>query len=216
MSRLDEVEFAINPEPRCPCVLVLDTSGSMSGPRIDGLNDGIRLFKQSLVADSLAARRVEVAIIAFASSATLVQDFVTVDQFEPPTLGASGTTAMGAAIELALDHLTKRKADYKSSGIAYYRPWIFLITDGSPTDSIDEARRQIADGEARKSFSFFSVGVEDADMNALSTLSSRAPLKLKGLGFGEMFVWLSASMSRVSQSKLDDQVALPPPGWGVV
>jgi uncharacterized protein with von Willebrand factor type A (vWA) domain len=34
----DGVEFAENPEPRCPCVLLLDTSNSMSGKRIDELN----------------------------------------------------------------------------------------------------------------------------------------------------------------------------------
>ena len=28
------IEFAANPEPRCPCLLVLDTSASMAGPRL--------------------------------------------------------------------------------------------------------------------------------------------------------------------------------------
>ena len=31
LSLLDAVEFAENQEPRCPCVFLLDTSGSMSG-----------------------------------------------------------------------------------------------------------------------------------------------------------------------------------------
>src|SRR5262245_597316 len=36
---LDEaVEFAVNPEPRCACVLLLDTSGSMQGEKIAALN----------------------------------------------------------------------------------------------------------------------------------------------------------------------------------
>ena len=38
--------FADNPEPRCPCVLLLDTSGSMAGQPIRELNDGIQAFKQ--------------------------------------------------------------------------------------------------------------------------------------------------------------------------
>jgi uncharacterized protein with von Willebrand factor type A (vWA) domain len=38
--KLDEVvEFAENPEPRCPCVLLLDTSGSMQGTPINALNE---------------------------------------------------------------------------------------------------------------------------------------------------------------------------------
>jgi hypothetical protein len=41
--RLEEaVEFAENPEPRCACVLLLDTSGSMAGEKIDSLNEGLK------------------------------------------------------------------------------------------------------------------------------------------------------------------------------
>ena len=36
----DMVEFVDNPEPRCPCVLLLDVSGSMTGSRIQALNNG--------------------------------------------------------------------------------------------------------------------------------------------------------------------------------
>ena len=39
------VEFAENPEPRCPCVLLLDTSASMHGEPISALNEGLRTFK---------------------------------------------------------------------------------------------------------------------------------------------------------------------------
>ena len=40
----DQTEFAENPEPRCPVVLVLDTSGSMQGKAINELNEGLRAF----------------------------------------------------------------------------------------------------------------------------------------------------------------------------
>ena len=33
-------DFASNPEPRCPCILLLDVSGSMSGRPINELNTG--------------------------------------------------------------------------------------------------------------------------------------------------------------------------------
>jgi Uncharacterized protein encoded in toxicity protection region of plasmid R478, contains von Willebrand factor (vWF) domain, COG4245 len=129
----ERVEFAENPEPRCACVLLLDTSGSMAGEKIDALNEGIRTFKEELQGDPLASRRVEVAIVTFDSQVQVVQDFVTVDAFEPPLLGASGQTAMGTGILRALELVRERKAVYKRNGIAYYRPWIFMITDGEPT-----------------------------------------------------------------------------------
>jgi hypothetical protein len=80
--RLDEaVEFAENPEPRCPCVLLLDTSGSMQGEALDALHQGLETFRTDLNKDTLAARRVEVAIISFNNEIKVELDFVTADQF---------------------------------------------------------------------------------------------------------------------------------------
>ena len=96
------VEFAENPEPRCPCVLLLDTSGSMQGAAISALNEGLRVFKNDLSKDPVASRRVEVAVVTFDSAVNVMQDFVTADQFQPPTLTAQGVTYMGEAIQKAL------------------------------------------------------------------------------------------------------------------
>ena len=216
----DAVEFAENPEPRCPCVLLLDASGSMQGEAMEALNEGLRTFKEQLNQDNLARKRVEVAIVTFGSDVKVVQDFVTADQFEPPTLSAQGLTHMGGAILQGLEMIEARKGEYRNNGINYYRPWVFLITDGEPQgepDSIvEQATQRIRDDEASKRVAFFAVGVEAANMTRLSQIVVRSPLKLRGLNFKELFIWLSASMQRVSQSKPEDQVALPPPGWGVV
>ena len=218
---LDEVvEFAENPEPRCPCVLLLDTSGSMQGDRIEALNQGLLSFKDELVKNTLAARRVEVAIVTFDSHVNVVQDFVTVDQFTPPILTAQGLTTMGAGINKSLEIIQERKSQYRANGIAYYRPWIFMITDGEPQGEIDEvieqATQRLRGDESNKKVAFFTVGVENANMDRLHQIAVRTPLKLKGLNFVEMFVWLSASMSAVSHSQLEEQVALPPIGWGSI
>jgi uncharacterized protein YegL len=216
----DAVEFAENPEPRCPCVLLVDTSGSMQGAAISALNEGLRAFKNDLMKDALASRRVEVAIVTFSSDVQIVQDFVTADQFEPPTLHAEGATLMGSAIHQALDLLAARKAQYRASGVAYYRPWVFLITDGEPQgepeDVILQASQRIRDDEQNKRVAFFAVGIEEANLDRLRQLTVRTPVRLTGLNFVEMFVWLSRSTQAVSHSRVDEQVALPPPGWGTV
>ncbi len=219
--QLDEVvEFAENPEPRCPCVLLLDTSGSMHGEAIEALNQGLLSFKDELVNNSLASRRVEVAVVTFDSMVNVAQDFVTADQFQPPILTAQGLTNMGSGINKALDMIQERKEQYRANGIAYYRPWIFMITDGEPQGELDQvveqATQRLQTDEANKRVAFFSVGVENANMTRLSQIAVRTPLKLNGLNFIEMFVWLSASMSAVSHSQVDEQVALPPIGWGTV
>src|SRR4051812_34676947 len=119
-------EFAENPEPRVPCVLLLDVSGSMSGQPIAELNEGLVTLKDTLSADSLASKRAELAIVTFGGSVEVVREFVTAEHFQPPNLAASGSTPMGEAITTGLSMVTSRKSSYRTNGVSYYRPWVFL------------------------------------------------------------------------------------------
>lgn len=215
---LDQVQFDdSNPEPRCPCVLLLDVSGSMSREPIRQLNEGLVALQQALQEDDLASMRVEIAIVSFGSNIRVEQDFVTANQYSPKPLSASGTTPMGEAINLALDMVTQRKDIYKQKGVPYYRPWVLLITDGGPTDPWQAAAQRVRQQEAQKSVAFFAVGVEGADMDILSQIATRTPLHLQGLNFRELFVWLSQSLASVSHSQVGEQVPLQSPtGWAAV
>jgi uncharacterized protein YegL len=219
LTRLDDaVEFAENPEPRCPCVLLLDTSGSMAGEPLEAMLDGLETFRFDLAVDPLAARRVEVAVVTFDNAVRVVQDFAAPDQWEVPALRAEGQTRMAAAIARALQLVEERKAAYRAYDIGYYRPWIFMVTDGEPqgepAEAVAAAARELRDAEAAKRVAFFAVGVENANLRRLAQISVRAPLRLKGLNFREMFVWLSRSMQSVAHSRPGDEIALPPPsGW---
>lgn len=228
---LEQAEFADNPEPRCPVVLLLDTSGSMLGDPIAELNSGVKELENELKGDPLASLRVEVAIVTFGGEVTALdvrsgdgavpfdaaQAFVTVDQFSAPSLTASGETPMGEAVERALVLIRERKHVYKQNDIDYYRPWLFLITDGEPTDlsweaTADQARQE----EERKGVMVFPIGVQGANLTKLGRFSNRPPVLLNGLDFRELFKWVSKSLSAVGASRPGDQVPLDPVGWGSI
>ncbi len=213
-------EFVENPENRCPVILLVDTSGSMAGGPIEALNEGLKTFQETVMQDEQASLRVDVAVVGF-GPVELIQDFVTIDQLMPPHLEANGLTPMGEAINFALDLLESRKVTYRNNGIQYYRPWVFLITDGAPNPGSPwpQAAQRVRDAEQQRKLSFFAVGVQGADMNTLSQIAPpmRPPLMLNGLDFRSMFLWLSDSMVRVSSSTVGgDMVALPPVGWGQI
>lgn len=208
----EAVEFAENPEPRCPCILLLDISKSMRGEAIDSLNNGLVTFHDDLIKDSLATRRVELAIVTFGHDVEVVHNFIPVDRFTPPVLVAGGLTPMGTAINRALDLLEERKRIYKSHGVAYYRPWVFMITDGKPKGEPDEAMetavRRLHDQEEKKRVLFFAVAVKGAWTNKLQQIAVRPPVELDGLNFVKLFMWLSRS----TQQSVHNQMPLPPAG----
>lgn len=211
-------EFAENPEPRCPCILLLDTSASMQGTSIDELNNGLRAFREEIFSDSLALKRVEIAVVTF-GPVSVMHDFTTADSFHPVELTANGDTPMGTAVSKGLELLRNRKEVLRSNGIKLFRPWIFLITDGEPTDNWGHLPELIRRGEESRSFSFFALGVSNANFGVLQQIAVRSPMKLSGVRFKEFFLWLSASLKNVSRSNPGDSVSIPdykPYGWSEV
>lgn len=216
MSLIDDINFAHNREPRCPVILLLDTSYSMQGQPIQELNAGIQAFKQAVAKDERASVQVEVSIITFGGKVEIAHDFVSIQDFQPKNLSVNGDTPMGKAIEIAIDQLEARKAIYKSYGVPYYQPWLFLITDGEPTDHWNTAAQRVRQAQADKKISFYAVGVQGANLEKLKQIApiNRSPVMLDGLKFKQMFQWLSSSVQRVSQSAPGDQVDLDPiSGW---
>jgi uncharacterized protein YegL len=209
---LRQEELVENPTARLPVCLVLDTSASMTGAPITELQEGVNTFFAQLLADDVAKYSAEVAVVTFGGNVDMVVDFAAVTRQTVPSFTAGGMTPMGEAVEKALELLHTRKEEYKRAGVDYYQPWLVIMTDGAPTDNISKASRLVDELVRGKKLAVFAIGIgKDADMNELAKLSGgRPPLKLKGLEFGQFFLWLSASVARVSQSVPGNKVDLDP------
>lgn len=217
-----------NPDPRVACVVLADVSGSMQGEPIAALEQGFAAFTEYLRNETLASKRVEVAVVTFGTVATVLVPMQEARTLQPAQFTASGTTNLAAGIHLALDILEDRKHAYKVAGLQYYRPWILVLTDGKPNlDGFDQAVARLNATESARGVTVFAVGAGSrVDYQQLARLSvQRSPAPLDGLKFTELFEWLSASLSNVSNSSefgrddaalgsMGDRVSLPPvSGW---
>lgn len=215
-SKAMREDLIMNPTPRCPCVLVLDTSGSMDGSPLAALNEGVQLFLSEVKADEMAQYSVEVGVVTAGGVANTALPISPVRLLDGmPHLSASGTTPLGAAVEKGLTMLEERKNHYKQNGVPYYQPWMLIISDGAPTDSWQSVAAKTKNLAENRKLVVMSVGVDGADLTILSAFSNRDAKALGGLKFKELFQWLSASMSRVSASaSTSAAIALPSTnGW---
>jgi uncharacterized protein YegL len=192
----DALEFSENPEPRCPCILLLDTSTSMRGVPLEALNKGLQIFQADLHGDLLASLRIEITIITFGNEEIQIlpnSDRICISSFSTFSDGG-GAIPMGTAIMCALDLLHKRKSLLQAVGIPYFRPWIFLITNSLPTDYWQLATAFIQNEEREKRLAFFVVGTANVNIEKLGQIAVRQPLMLQDLKFPELFRWLSRNL----------------------
>ena len=203
---LDETNSA----PRCPVVLLLDVSGSMSGTPIDELNQGLRQFINETAEDEAASMSVELEVITFDSQATVAMPFTPICDVDrnPAPLVTGGMTCMGAALRLATRDLKMRRKMYRNSGVSSYKPWVVLMTDGGPNDDWLLAANEMRTlGEKGK---IQYIGIEIGDSADHATMcqilpANPGPIKLQGLKFKQFFRWLTDSLKSVSASAVAEE-----------
>ena len=219
-TAIPDVALVDNAEQRTPLVLVIDCSGSMAGAPISQLNAGLQVLEQELKADAIASKRVRLLVVQFGGrdQVEMAGDWTDAMDFVAPTFAADGSTPTGQAIDFALARIEEEKMGFKQAGVAYTRPWLFLMSDGQPTDAWQQAADRCRVAEQGNKVAVFPIAIgAGADANVLGQFSSKGSAsvkRLEGLKFQELFLWLSASMKVVSQSKPGGQVQLPAAdGW---
>lgn len=224
ITSIDDIEFANNPDPRCPLLILPDCSDSMTQVMegetrsgLEALNGGLDTLVSEIHNDDLSKRRIELSVLPYGTEVGEPTPFRTVDsqEFTLPTLQPMGITNTGKALNAALDLIEERKQTYKQKGSEYYQPMLILISDGLSMDDLTSATERIKRLESEKRLSFFAIGVEGAEMSQLNSLGTKPALGLKGTRFDEMFVWISQSAANVSASQPNDEVmpAKPQSDW---
>jgi uncharacterized protein YegL len=184
----------------------MDCSYSMDGRPIESLNEGLKLFEQELKADDKARRSARVMLIRVGGFEGDIKEvsirvpFQDVDSFSAPIEVASGTTPLGEGVLLGLKMIEEEKLHLRSQGLNYHRPWLFVMSDGAPSDG---SVWQVACDEARKAanakkVSVFPIAVDGGSTEELQKLTNRSVAKMNSVKFSEFFVWLSRSISGAS------------------
>lgn len=208
-----------NAEPLFACVIVADASASTWGRHNEQINAALQEFTGYIEADDLTASYAQLALVRCGGGVSLVQDFVRAGDFRPPRLEAGGATPLGEALLVAMDLLLERQRQLDQWGFDQRRPWIFVVTDGAPTDPtsvLASAAQRVRRLEREKQLAVFAAYTEESDPSALRQLVLRKPLPLRNFDFAGMLRWLAVSMRQVSHSRLNEPVALPDPsdfGW---
>ncbi len=213
-----EGEETPNFEMKCPVVLLVDKSSSMSGEPIAELNKGLKVFQTQIQNNRVAASRLDVALIAFGSDVEIARDFDLLEGTAFPTIRTGGCTKMIEAINEGMNRLESRRAWMKGEGLQGYRGYIILITDGHPNSGgskpadVDAVKLRLKQAIEVKKLNFLPIGVEGANMEFLNKLAVGGikAQKLKGFNFIEFFEWLSASLTAVTNSRPGEKVDFTP------
>lgn len=131
-------------EPHMPVVVLIDISGSMSGLAISNVEKSVNRFAADICKDPKAADRVDICVMSFNDSVSIIQDWCPITEMKNVELSAGGGTNMSAALRKAVDKLRERSHLYEDNGIEVRMPYLIILTDGQG-DNIDQIAEEIRD-----------------------------------------------------------------------
>lgn len=197
---------------RLPVYVLLDCSESMIGPGIEGLRIAVAAMLRELRRNPQALDSVWLSFITFDGEARQVAPLTPLDDVQAPMLQVHPGTALGGALRLATASIRREVKRTTANEKGDFRPLIFLITDGQPTDEWQSAVRDLDTRTGTRPANVYAIGCgADVDFAQLGKITDIV-LRLDNVnaeGFAKLFVWLSASVHSASTGVADaDPAAL--------
>ena len=181
-------------EAHSPCVLLLDTSSSMNeNQKINSLNNGINRLIEITKKDEVISKIVDLAIIEFNNDVKVIQDFAPIVRISPVNLTATGERTMGKGLVTAIEKIREKRREYNQMGTPCYMPLIFMITDGEPTDDIQQAINLIRIEEHKGKLRTVAIGVPGYNKEILKKISPRC-VGVNDEGFEEICTWIAENL----------------------
>ncbi len=139
--------------------------------------------------------------------------------FKEPQLSAGGATALGAALKLLADCIKSEVRKSTETQKGDWRPLVFILTDGAPTDDWREAAAILKTTKPANIIACAAGAY--ADTTVLKEITE-CVLMMNTLSAGDLaqfFAWVSSSVKMSSKSldaKPGANIELPPPPQGFV
>lgn len=202
---------------RLPVYLLLDTSGSMMGEPIEAVKNGVQVMVSSLRQNPQAIETAFLSIITFDSVAKQIVPLTDLASFQVPDIKATGTTALGEALELVSSCIHNEVTKTTTESKGDWKPLVFIMTDGVPTDNIQNGITAI--NKSRIAQIVACAAGNNADTSLLKTITESVVSldTADGQSISKFFAWVTASIG-VASTKVEESgketsgmKELPPP-----
>lgn len=202
---------------RLPVYLVLDVSGSMNGEPIEAVRNGMQILASTLRTDPYALETAFLSVIVFDGTARQAVPLTELMSFQPPTIDAGSTTALGAALTLTKDCIEREVEKTTAESKGDWKPLVFIMTDGMPTDDWKVGLAEFR--KAKTGMVIACAAGPNADTNLLKQITDTVVAldTADSSTIGAFFRWVSASISTSSKkvdlnkSQSTEISELPPP-----
>lgn len=183
---------------RLPVYLLLDVSYSMIGEALEAVKVGVQTLVTALRQDPHALETVYLSVITFGGEAKQLVPLTELPLFNAPQLEANGATPLGEAMRKTADCIQAEVKQTTSSSKGDWKPMIFIMTDGLPTDDWEQQLERFKSIKAGTVVACAAGG--GADVEVLKRLTPNVVTldTADAQSISAYFKWVSASVTATS------------------